>query len=147
MALPLTALLAWVFGKNEGHISPWKYLYSTLVYLACIPGIFAVTLSVFMFLFEKNGSILDANVYTQVLPIVSMFLTLYLIKKNVDFDFIPGFGKIGTLVMILTALIALFWILERTRIFVISFLPIQYFAILFIAILVMLRVGMKKMLA
>lgn len=147
LALPLTALLAWVFGKGQGHESPWKYLYSALVYLACIPGIFAITLSVFLLLFERNGSILDANMHTQILPVISMFATLWLIRRNVDFDFIPGFGKITTLVLLLTALIALFWILERTHIFVISIMPIEYFIALFVVILVILRFGMKKLLA
>ena len=52
-ALPLTAFLAGVFGKGEGHISPWKYLYTGLIYLAFIPGIFSITLSIYLFLFER----------------------------------------------------------------------------------------------
>ena len=39
-ALPFTAFLASIFGKGEGHLSPWKYLYTVLVYLACVPGVF-----------------------------------------------------------------------------------------------------------
>jgi hypothetical protein len=93
IALPLTALLAKVFGSGQGHISPWKYLYTILMYLACIPGIFAVTLNLYLFIFEQS-SILDANLYTQILPVFSMFLTLWLIRWNVSFDEIPGFYKV-----------------------------------------------------
>ena len=53
IVIPMTALLSGFFGKNEGHLSPWKYLYSTLIYLICVPGIFSVSLSIYMFLFEK----------------------------------------------------------------------------------------------
>ena len=39
LAIPAIALLAGAFSKGEGHLSPWKYLYSTLIYLVAIPGI------------------------------------------------------------------------------------------------------------
>ena len=51
-ALPLTAFLASVFGRGEGHLSPWKYLYCILTYLSAIPGIFAILLNIYLFLFE-----------------------------------------------------------------------------------------------
>ena len=73
--LPLTALLALWLGKGEGNLTPWKYLYTFLVYAVCIPGVFSITLSIYKFLFERT-SIMDANVITQVVPVISMFLTL-----------------------------------------------------------------------
>ena len=79
--IPLIALLAMFFSKGEGHLSPWKYLYSVLIYLVCIPGIFAITLSVYLFLFERR-SIMDTNMYTQVLPIFSMIVTIMLINAQ-----------------------------------------------------------------
>ena len=143
LILPITALLALIFGKNEGHLSPWKYLYSLLVYLACIPGIFAITLSIYMFFFER-GSIMNANIYTQVLPILCMFITLWIIRRNVDFDLVPGFDKIGSLVFFLTVLIILLWILEKTNIFVFTYMPFMQFVILFVVIIILLRYGLKK---
>lgn len=146
IALPLTAFLASIFGKDEGHISPWKYMYTTLVYLACIPGIFAVTLCVYMFLFERQ-SVLDINIYTQILPIICMGVTLWLIKKNVEFDEIPGFGKIPGLIMIITALITLMWISEKMHIIAITIIPFHYFALIFLVILFGVRYGWQKMVA
>ena len=67
LGLPLTALLANFMGRGEGHISPWKYLYSALVFLACVPGIFAAALAVYLFLFERGHSIFQADLLTQVL--------------------------------------------------------------------------------
>ena len=144
VALPLTALLASVFGKNEGMKSPWRELYTFLIYMTCIPGIFSITLNVYLFLFERQ-SIMDANIFAQVLPIISMALTLWLIRRNVQFDQIPGFEKLGGLIMILVALISLMWILEKTHIFAVTIVPFHYFIILFVAILVGIRFGWKRM--
>ena len=45
--IPITALIAGFLGKDEGHLAPWNYLYSTLIYLVCVPGIFAFTFIIF----------------------------------------------------------------------------------------------------
>lgn len=144
IAVPLTAVLAWLLGKGEGHISPWKYLYSVLVYLTCIPGIFAITLSFYLFLFERR-SILDMNVYTQILPVISMIITLTLIKRNVSLDDVPGFGKLSGLLMMITAIIVLLWILDRTRIFAITIVPFIWVVVLFLLIILLAIVGIKRM--
>ena len=104
-------------GKGEGHLTPWKYLYSALVYLVCVPGIFSVTLDVYMFLFEKR-SILQTDIYTQILPILSMVITLFIIKRNVNLDAIPGFGKLSGLIMMITATLLIMWGLDRTHFWV-----------------------------
>ncbi len=142
--IPLTALISGFMGKNEGHLSPWKYLYSALVYLICIPGIFSITLNVYLFLFEKQ-SIFSADIYTQILPILSMLGTLLLIKNNVPLDRIPGFNKLSGLCMAIFATLIFMWIIDRTRIFVISVVPFYYVGILFIVLFLTIRLGVGKM--
>lgn len=88
---------------------------------------------------------MDTNLFTQVLPIASMILTLWLIRKNVTFDQIPGFDKLGGLILILAAVIIFMWILEKTHIFAITFIPFSYFIILFIVLLIAIRFGWKKL--
>ncbi len=144
ISVPLTAFLASIFGKNEGAVTPWKELYTVLVYLTCIPGIFAVTLNVYLFLFERQ-SVNDVNLYTQVMPIISMVITLWLIRKNVKLDQVPGFEKLGGLIMILFVLIVFMWILEKTHILAITFIPFSYFVVLFVILLVVIRFGWKRM--
>lgn len=143
IAVPLTAYLANIFGRGEGHLSPWKYLYCSLVYLAAIPGIFAVILNIYLFLFERQP-ILQTNIYTQIIPILVMVLTLWLIKRNVPFELIPGFDKLSGLIMITFTLLGLMWILDRTHIFAVTFLPFQYVIILLLVALVVVRIGWKK---
>lgn len=143
IACPLTALLASWLGKGEGHISPWKYMYSALVYIICIPGIFAVTLNFYVFLFERQ-SIFEMDIWTQILPVVSMILTLLLIRKNVSFDQVPGFGKIHGLMLMIGAILVLLWLVDRTRIIAISFIPFYQVIVGFLILLGIAMIGWKR---
>ncbi len=144
IAIPIVAYLASIFGEGEGDLPPWTFFYSILVFLVTIPGIFAITLNVYLFLFEKQ-SVFDTNVYTQILPVVSMFITLFLVRKNTCFEDIPGFGKLSGLVMILVAMMAFMWVLEKTHIIAITFLPAQWFFFGFLAMLAIVIFGWRKL--
>jgi hypothetical protein len=144
--IPLTALLAGWMGKGEGHISPWKYLYSTLIFMVCVPGIFAVTLSIYFFLFERR-SIMDTDVFIQILPVVSMIFTLLIIRRNVRLEHIPGFDKLSGLIMMISATLAIMWFIDRTRIVVFTYLPFQYVLLIFVALLIAIRIGWKRIFA
>ena len=143
-AVPLTALLALVFGRGQGRQTPWKYLYSFLVYLTCLPGMFAIVLTLYLILFEQR-SILDINLYTQVLPVISMVITLFLIRKNVALEHVPGFGRLSGLLLTLFAFVTLMWVLERTRIFAITIIPFVWAIIIFIAIVGIAALGIRRM--
>ena len=142
--IPLIALLAGVFSKGQGHLSPWKYLYSALIYLVSIPGIFAVTLSVYLFLFERR-SIMDTNMYTQVLPIFSMIATILIIKKQVSLDQVPGFDKLSGLIIIISSLICLMWIIDKTHIYSITFMPFYVVILILIAGFFVIRLGLRRL--
>ena len=146
--IPFTALLAGFMGKGEGNLTPWKQLYSILIYMVCIPGIFAITLSIYFFLFERR-SILQTDVYNQIVPVVSMIATLLLIRNNVSMDRIPGFGKISGLMMVIFATLMLMWGLDRTRIYIVAFtrMPFYYVAGIFVALFLMIRFGFKRLMA
>ncbi len=144
LIIPLTALLAWLIGRGEGHLSPWKYLYTLLVFLVAIPGIFAVTLNLYLFLFEKQ-SIMDANIYTQILPIASMVVTFLLIRQNVRFDRVPGFGKIGGLITLIAIILGFMWIVDRTHIYVFSYMPFQQVLLIFAGLFLAARWSTKRL--
>lgn len=143
--IPFAALLAGWLSKGEGHLSPWKYLYSALIFLVSVPGIFAVTLSVYFFLFEKRP-ILQTDVYTQIVPVLSMVITLLTIKRNVSLDYIPGFDKLSGLITMITASLAIMWFIDRTRIWVVSFVRFEVVIGIFIVLLIVIRFGWKKIL-
>lgn len=144
LGVPLIALLAGLFNKGEGHLSPWKYLYSILIYMVSLPGIFAVTLSIYFFLFERR-SIMDTNLLTQVLPVLSMAATILLIRKQVDLDLVPGFDKISGLILIISALMALMWIIDKTHIYSITFMPFYVVILILIAGFFVIRLGLKRL--
>jgi hypothetical protein len=141
--IPLVALLALLFAKNQEHLSPWKYLYAVLIYLVCLPGIFAVTLSVYFFLFERR-SILETDIYTQVLPILAMIFTIILIKKSVSLDAVPGFGKLSGLLLVIGVLMIIMWIIDKTRIYSITFMPFWVVVLILVAGFLLIRSGYRR---
>jgi hypothetical protein len=133
-------------GRNEGNEAPWSYLYSTLLYGVCVPGIFAVTLNVYLFLFEKR-SIFETDIYTQILPIVGMIATIFIVRQNADLNSIPGFDKLSGLIMMIAATLIFMWFIDRTRIMVFSYLPFSTVLIIFAVLLVVIRLGWSKMIS
>ena len=142
-AVPLTAVLSGELDRGDGHESPWKYLYSTLIYLVTIPGIFAVTLTLYLIIFEGR-SILKIDIYTQILPIISMLLTLWIIRRNVDLDSIPGFDKLSGLMIVILSLMVIFWVLDKTRIVAFTHFPFYYIVILFVGLVLLAVYGVSK---
>jgi hypothetical protein len=139
--IPFTALLAGILGKGEGHVSPWKELYALLIYLVCVPGVFAVALSVYLFLFERRR-ILDTDVYIQIVPVLSMILTLFFIRRNIDFDNIPGFGRISGLMTLIAATLIAMWLIDKTHIIAFVNIPVHYLLVIFAGLFMAIRFGM-----
>lgn len=144
VAIPLSAFLTGLFSKGEGHLSPWKYLYSFMIYLVCVPGIFALMLNVYLFLFERQ-SVWQVNMYTQLLPILVMVVTLLIIKKFVSLDDIPGFGKIGGLVVMVNAVLLIMWFLDKTHIYVFSYMPFSQVVLIIVGLLIAIRFAWRRM--
>ena len=88
---------------------------------------------------------MQLNIYTQILPIISMIITLFLIRGNISLDRVPGFGKLSGLVTMIVVLFVIMWILEKTRIVIFSYMPIGYFLLLLVALLLIFRYGWSKM--
>lgn len=114
-------VLAWLagqsHGKEQGKLSPWKYLYSVLVYLVCVPGMFAGVITAYTLFFSREN-LLDANLLVYFLPIASMVATLVLIRKNVSFDDVPGFDRLSGLMMMVACSFGIALAIQKTTIFV-----------------------------
>ena len=144
MAVPTGAFLVNLgSGETADEIWKWRYVYAGLVYLACIPGVFAITLNVYLFLFERQ-SIWDLNLALQVLPILTMVGTLILIRGKMPFDYIPGFGKLSGFLMLIAAIMGIMWFIDRTRIYAIAYVPFSYIIIGFIALLLIIRFAWSR---
>lgn len=145
LIIPVAAALAGWIGKGEGHLSPWKYFYTLLVYLVCIPGIFAVFLNIYLFLFERR-SVMETDVFTQVLPIFSMIGSIAIIRNNVDLDLVPGFGKLSGLFTLISAILIIMFFIDRTHIIAITYIPIGWLLLIFVGLLIVARYSFKKIL-
>ena len=121
VAFVVPPVLAWLagrlHGKEQGKRPPWKYLYSVLVYLVCVPGMFSGVITAYT-LFISGENLLDANLLVYFLPIVSMVATLVLIRKKVSFDDVPGFDRLSGLMAMVGCSFAFALAIQKTRIFV-----------------------------
>lgn len=145
LAVPALAFVVNLWsGKTAEEIWRWRFVYATLVYLACIPGIFAFTLNIYLFLFERQ-SIWQMNLITQVLPIVTMAATLMLIKRKLPFSYIPGFGKLSGFMTLIGAVIGILWFIDRTRIYAVTYIPFVYIIVGFVGLLLLVRFAWSKL--
>ena len=116
LSLPL---LAWLYGlpisRFKAGRSPHCYIYAVLVYLVCIPGAMALTLSGY-FLFFLRANMMNVNILVFFLPIVSMIATLMLIRQKTELARLPGFDRVSSLFIVLTVTFILVALIQKTRI-------------------------------
>ena len=117
-APPLFSLVVGRFhNRGQGGANPWNYVYAVLVYLACVPGMFAGVLTAYTLFFSREN-LLDANLLVYFLPIVSMIVTLVLIRKNVAFDEVPGFDRLSGLMVMVACSFAIALAIQKTKIWI-----------------------------
>lgn len=144
LAMPCIAVLVGFMSAGEGNLSPWRECYSVLIYMVCIPGVFALTLCCYNFFFERQ-SFLNLNIFVYFLPIISMLITLMFIKSKVAFEAIPGFDKITGLLMVITATFVAMLLIQKTHIWVVFVGSIAHLAIAFVVLFLIIRFGMKRL--
>ncbi len=136
---------AWLSGKahgpGNGGNTPWKYVYSVLVYLACVPGTFAAVLTCYT-LFFTHENLLDVNPLVYFLPIVSMVVTLVFIRKNVAFDLVPGFERLSGLMIMIGCSFAIALAIQKTKIWIFFGGSIERLFILAAGVFALLKWGM-----
>ena len=143
--LTIIGVLHFVVGKEDAQYSPWSGIYSTLVYLVTIPGMAAVFFNIYLFLFERQP-IMETNLMVQIVPIILMIVALFLIKINVSLRSLPGFGKLSSLILTISVVLALMWVLDKTRLIMGAFtmVPIQYVALIFIGLFLIVKFAMRR---
>ncbi|MCC6814894.1 MAG: hypothetical protein IT267_00615 [Saprospiraceae bacterium] len=140
----LSLIIGWVSEPNS-YQQPWNVLFAFLIYASAIPGLFAITLNIYFFIWER-GSIMNTELLLRFLPILSMIATLIIIRRFCSFDEIPGFDKLSGLMIIIGTLLAMMWILDRTHIYVFTYMPFYYVLIILISGIILIRLSLKKLL-
>jgi hypothetical protein len=96
---------------------PHKYIYSILVYLSCVPGIFSSVILAYG-LFFLRSNLLEANLIIYFLPIASMVLTIAIIRRNVELDYLPGSDRLVGLAALLALTFVFALLTMKTRIWI-----------------------------
>ncbi|MGZ8217496.1 hypothetical protein [Methylomagnum sp.] len=112
--------LVWLGGRLHGqgapvYDSPVRWLYSVVLYGVCLPGIiaavaFADTLA--------HGRLMQAGVLSQLLPLISMLVTLGLIRHQANPEHIPGFRRMTGFMLLLVFTSLGIFLLMRTRVWI-----------------------------
>jgi len=141
LALPLIAwTLGRLHGRDRGGATPWNYAYSVLVYLVCVPGMFAAILTAYALFFTREN-LMDVNLLVYLLPLVSMFVTLVLIRKSVSFDLIPGFDRLSGLMAMIGCSFAIALAIQKTNIWIFFGGSLEKLLLLAAAVFALLKWG------
>lgn len=144
--VPLIAIIAnFMCLSSEAKLFPWKYLYAVLIYAACVPGIFALTLCIYSALFNVSG-LLEVNILVYFLPLISMVSTVAIIRKKIAMADIPGFGRLWGLMMLIAATFITIFILQRTHIWIYISGNWQHLLGLFAVIFIVFYLGSQMLL-
>jgi hypothetical protein len=144
-AFPLAALLGTLIqGKRECAESKTRYLYAVLIYLTCIPGMFAAVLTAYSMFFLR-ANVLRLNLFVYFLPIVSMAATLIIIKNKNSFNDIPGFGRIQGLMIMLATSFAVAFFVYRMVIFIGFFGSMTNLLVVAILVFILMKMGARKL--
>ncbi|GBC62197.1 hypothetical protein DENIS_3166 [Desulfonema ishimotonii] len=114
--------LAWGLGHlhrpGHGEYRPWTYLYASLVYLVCIPGMFSAILTAYSLFFIRQN-LLQVSLVVYFLPIACMIVTLVLIRKRVfAWDRLPGVDRLCALMLILGISFGIALFIQKTRVWI-----------------------------
>jgi len=153
---PLTVLLVFLFpplyalllklltSPTKSTQSPWRYFYAVLVYLTCIPGLIMSILTAYQ-LFVQRANLLSLDIGVYLLPIISMLITLLLIRSQISFKDIPGFNRLSGLMLMLASAFGIIFILDRLRLLVIFHGSILWLLGLAALLFVLMKLGLKAL--
>ncbi len=139
----IVALLSNVL-VNRTNISNLKYVMSVLVYGVTIPGVLAILLILYSILFLR-ASILNVNIVAHFLPIVSMIITLFILSRKVKMSQLPGFGKLSSLIILISIVFMLIFVLQRTYFGVIILGGFTQVLLVFAVLFIILKIAWSKL--
>lgn len=110
-------LLTWANGRfhdsrRQGGQNPYAGIYAVLIYLVSVPGMLATVLTGYG-LFFLRADLRNVPVAVYFLPIASMVATWVLMRRQVDLDDIPGFGRLSALLILMAICFAVAFFLNR----------------------------------
>lgn len=143
VAVPvLTLVLRLLHGPYDAPLPPWKYFYAVLIYLSCVPGFAGLFFALYLSVFQRVN-LLDLNIFTYFLPIVSMAITLVIMRKSIRFDEIPGFRTLFGLFLLIALSFVGLLLLDRLRVFLFFRGSFLAFLLIWLVIFIILRAAVR----
>ena len=116
LGLPLLAYLTGrLHPRGALYASPLRWVYSAVLFGVGVPGLLALV-ALLDQLFA--GRLLEAGIFSEILPVISLFLTLGLIVHSADPAHIPGFRRVRAFLLLLAVTAVGGYLLMQTRIWV-----------------------------
>ena len=132
--LPIVAAIVNFASGRESYESPWRYIYSGLVYAACVPGMLALVLCVYTLFFEPHRSLLQVSALIYFLPLLIMVASLLIMTRKVQLSYIPGFGKLSGLMMMLAVTFITILFIQKTRLWIMFHGSMFHLMVLFLVL-------------
>ncbi|MBB4079736.1 hypothetical protein GGR28_002361 [Lewinella aquimaris] len=137
--IPFAALLTRFMDREEAHLPPWNYLYTSLLYLVAVPAVLSVALAVYQWLFGDGNLLVEADPVLQILPVVSLIVTALLIRSQVDLQKLPGFGSLGGMIVMIGLALLVIGAAGWVGLAAVGELPIRYLLVIFLLLLILVR--------
>jgi hypothetical protein len=129
--------------KPKGNFPPHKYVYSTLIYLSCVPGMFAAVLCAYI-IFIQRSDLLDLNIVVYFVPIITMIVTMVIVSNDVELEYIPGIERLLGFFIVLGVTFTIILFVLKTRIFVFFGGSIIGLVIFGVLMFLLLKFGIDK---
>ena len=129
---------------RDGARNPYGAIYCVVIYLVSVPGTLAAVLTGYG-LFFLRADLRNVPVAVYFLPIASMLATWALMRRQVDLDDVPGFGRLSALLLLIAVCFAVAFLLNRLFFGVLFFG--SFWGLLAVAALAfaLLRVGLRRL--
>jgi len=139
-----TPLLAWLcrfaHPRGGGGRGPWRFVYAALVYLACVPGVFAAVITAYSLLFVREN-LLDVNPLIYFGPIAGMIATLVVIGQVVETRRLPGVDRLSAFITLLAVSFFAIFFVSRLFVGLLFFANIWHLLIIALVVFVVLKVA------
>ena len=143
---PPIIVLALGLGRRRGRLaySPRRYLFTIIIYWVSLPGILAGLLTGYTLFFLRQN-LLQVNVVLYFLPLVSMIVTLVLIRRQVEWDDVPGVERLFAFITLIALTFFIMLAILKMRLLVLFHGSIFLLALVGLVCYLILKFSFKKL--
>ena len=141
-------ILALILGRGHRHrpvgLSPWRYLYTVVIYWVSLPGILSGLLTGYTLFFIRQN-LLQVNVVTYFVPLISMIITLIIIRRQVSWDEIPGVERLLAFIALIALTFFIMLVILKMRVWVLFHGSIFLLAVIALVCYLLIKFIFNKM--